>query len=90
MIWENGKTKQQVEIDIMGTADKNTALFGECKWTNEKIDLKILEDLVEKSKLFHYENKHYYLFSKVGFTKGCMDKATEMGNVTLMNYEEMV
>ena len=30
----NKKTKQQVEIDILGTADKNTALFGECKWTN--------------------------------------------------------
>lgn len=28
-------TRQQVEIDIMGTADKNTALFGECKWKNE-------------------------------------------------------
>lgn len=34
----NPKTRQQVEIDIMGTADKNTALFGECKWTNGKVE----------------------------------------------------
>ena len=27
------------KIDIMGEVDKNTALFGECKWTNEKVDV---------------------------------------------------
>ncbi len=86
----NQKTKQQVEIDILGTADKNTALFGECKWTNEKVDLGVLESLIEKSRLFQYENKHYYLFSKTGFTKGCMDKANEMKNVTLVSYKEML
>ena len=86
----NPKTRQQVEIDIMGTADKNTALFGECKWTNEKIDLGVLEDLVEKSQLFHYANKHYYLFAKNGFTKGCMEKAEEMGSVILVSYGDMI
>ena len=86
----NAKTRQQVEIDIMGTADKNTALFGECKWTNEKVDLGVLESLVEKSKLFHFEKKHYYLFAKNGFKKGCVEKANEMGNVTLVSYEDML
>lgn len=86
----NPKTRQQVEIDIMGTANKNTALFGECKWTNEKVDLGVLEGLVEKSQLFHYENKYYYLFAKNGFTKGCLDKAEEMGNVILVSYGDMV
>lgn len=86
----NSKTRQQVEIDIMGTADKNSALFGECKWTDERVDLGILEGLVEKSEMFHYQNKHYYLFAKTGFTKGCTDRANEMGNVTLISYEEML
>lgn len=86
----NSKTRQQVEIDIMGTADKNTALFGECKWTNEKVDLGILESLIEKSNLFHHSNKHYYLFAKTGFTKGCVDKAEELGNVTLVTYEDIL
>ena len=48
--------KKQAEIDIMGEQDKNTALFGECKWTNEKVDVGALETLVKRSQLFHYEN----------------------------------
>ena len=86
----NSKTRQQVEIDIVGTSDKNTALFGECKWTNEKIDVGILEALIEKSLLFHQTNKYYYLFAKTGFTKGCQDRATELGNVSLITFEDIV
>ena len=48
----NPMTRSQTEIDIMGEQDKNTALFGECKWTNEKVDLGVLETLVQRSKLF--------------------------------------
>lgn len=86
----NPKTRQQVEIDILGTADKSTALFGECKWKNEKVDLGVLETLIERSNLFFYENKQYYSFSKSGFTKGCIEKANELGNVTLVSYTEML
>lgn len=32
-------THNQTEIDIMGEQDKISALFCECKWTNEKADL---------------------------------------------------
>lgn len=86
----NPKEKRQEEIDIMGEQDKNTALFAECKWTNEKVDLGILETLVKRSELFNYKSKHYYLFSKSGFTKGCEDKAKEMGNVTLVEYSDII
>ena len=82
--------KKQVEIDIMGEQDKDTALFGECKWTNEKVDVGILETLQVRSKLFHYQKTHYYLFAKTGFTKGCRQKAEEMGNVTLVTYEDIM
>ena len=82
--------KCQVEIDIMGEQDKDTALFGECKWTNEKVDLNILETLIRRSKLFHYKDTHLYLFSKSGFTKACMDTGAKMGNVTLVEYKDMV
>ena len=85
----NSKTRTQEEIDIMGT-DKDVALFAECKWTNEKVDLGVLETLVERSSLFNYKKKHFYLFAKTGFTKGCVDKAAEMGNVTLIEYSEML
>lgn len=89
--WGNDpKEKKQTEIDIMGEQDKDTALFGECKWTNEKVDLGVLETLVKRSKLFSYTNVHYYLFSKTGFTKGCIDGAEELGNVSLVSYNEIV
>jgi len=89
--WGNDpKAKSQTEIDIMGEQDKNSALFGECKWTNEKIDLNVLETLVYRSKLFSYENVHLYLFAKSGFTKGCIDKAAELGNVSLVTYADML
>jgi len=40
--------------------------------------------------LFSYSNRHYYLFSKSGFTNGCAKKAQEMGNVTLVEYRDML
>ena len=82
--------KSQAEIDIMGEQDKDTALFAECKWTNEKVDLNVLETLAKRSRLFPYKNVHLYLFSKSGFTKGCIDEANRMGNVTLVNYADIV
>ena len=86
----NPKTRQQEELDIVGVADKHTALFGECKWTNEKVDRAILETLVERSMLFPQEIKHYYLFAKRGFTKGCVERAAEIPNVKLVTYKEML
>jgi len=89
--WGNDpKEKRQAEIDILAEQDKNTALFGECKWTNEKVDLGVLETLVKRRELFPYKNVHYYLFAKTGFTRGCTDRAKEMGNVTLVKYADIV
>ncbi len=76
----NPKTKNQEEIEIMD-ADKILALLAECKWTNEKSGIHVLETLVERSEMFPYKKKHFYLFLKTGFAKSCMDKATEMGNL---------
>ena len=82
--------KSQAEIDIMGEQDKDTALFAECKWTNEKADISVLETLAKRSRLFSYKNIYLYLFSKSGFSKGCVDEAKRMGNVTLVGYEDIV
>lgn len=85
----NVKTRSQEEIDIMGT-DKNAALFAECKWTNEKVGLGVLETLIGRGDLFDYKDKHFYLFAKSGFTKGCADEAAALGNVSLVTYDEMI
>lgn len=82
--------KRQAEIDIMGEQDSESAIFAECKWRNEKADLDILETLMERSRLFRYPKVYFYLFSKSGFTKGCMDRAEEMGNVTLVSYADIL
>lgn len=82
--------KSQVEIDIMGEQDSESALFAECKWRNENVDLDVLETLVGRSKLFRYTKVHYYLFSKSDFTKSCIEKADEMGNVTLVTYADII
>ena len=89
--WGNdSQNKCQTEIDIMGEQDKNTALFAECKWTNEKVDIGVLETLVERGNLFSYKTKHYYLFAKSGFTKGCIERADKMVNVSLIKYSDMI
>lgn len=84
------RTKSQTEIDIMGQQDKETALFGECKWTNEKVDISVLDKLIERSHLFNYHHEHLYLFAKTGFTQKCIEKAQNMGNVELVTYAEMM
>ena len=38
LVGDRSAVKSQAEIDIMGDQDGDTALFGECKWTKEKVD----------------------------------------------------
>lgn len=89
--WGNDPiNKCQAEIDIMGEQNKETAVFAECKWKNETTDLGVLDTLISHSELFPYKNKHLFLFSKSGFTKGCIDKAKELGNVSLITYDDIM
>lgn len=88
--WGNNPfEKKQVEIDIMAKQDKNTALFSECKWTNEKIDSSLLLSLINKSKIFSYKNVYYFLFSKSGFTDACIELTKAKKNVFLISYNDM-
>lgn len=89
--WWGGdpESKSEVEIDILAIGIKNSAIFGECKWTNENVDSTVLETLIKRSRLFPFEKKYYYLFAKNGFTSACKEKAKELGNVQLVTYDEM-
>ena len=89
--WGNDPRKKvQIENDIMGEQDNNSAVFAECKWRNENVNLDVLETLIDRSDLFHYMKVQYFLFSKTGFTKGCMEKAQKTGNVTMVRYDDIV
>ena len=84
------KEKKQTEIDIMGVQDKNTALFAECKWTNEKIDQNVLKTLIRRSQLFNYSQVFLFCFSTSGFTQGCLEMAETLGNVQLITFAQMM
>jgi len=89
--WWGGdaKTKTKAEVDILAIADKASALFGECKWTNEDVDAKVLDTLLQRSELFPFSRKHFYVFAKNGFNSACVKRARVLGNVTLLTHEEI-
>ncbi|MCH4005509.1 MAG: ATP-binding protein [Lactobacillus crispatus] len=83
------KTKRKEELDVVGlAADKINAYFGECKWRNEPVSSSVLETLINRSNLINYSKKHYYLFSKVGFTDSCKKLAKKV-NCKLITFDEM-
>jgi AAA+ ATPase superfamily predicted ATPase len=85
----NPQTKSEEEIDILGIGVDGAAVFCECKFRNELMDIQVLNSLLFKSQRWNYNNKHYILFSKSGFTKKLKDAAFKAGNVMLVSLEEM-
>jgi len=87
--WGNNPLrKRQEEIDFIAFDDINRkAIFGECKWTNEKVSESVIDQLIEKTEMFNYGEKYYYLFAKNGFTDAARRKAGEF--VKLIGFEDM-
>lgn len=83
------RTREQIEIDMMGSEGKEALLLGECKWRNQKTDIDVLERLQWRGALFSYPRKYLYLFSKSGFTSRCQIKAKEMGTY-LISLDDMM
>ena len=73
IIDEEGKRfAQSADIDVVGISSiDKTAVIGECKFKNEKIDKEIYETLLRRSKLLpgNYHVIRFLLFSLSGFTK---------------------
>jgi AAA+ ATPase superfamily predicted ATPase len=82
------KKKAECEIDIIA-ANKDEAIFVECKWTNEYVGAEIIDTLIERSEIFSYSKPHYYLFAKTGFTDGAKARADAAGNISLVCCEEI-
>ncbi|GHV25050.1 ATPase [Clostridia bacterium] len=88
--WGNDNVKKcEAEIDLMSFRDEN-ALFAECKWTNEKVNIDVLNTLIYRSKFFKYKNNYFYLFAKSDFTKQCVDKAKEDLRIKLITFDEII
>ncbi len=82
-------TKTPMVIPIMAISHKNHAIFADCIWSEDKVDLPVLETLIDHSEIFPHTTKHFYLFSKSGFTRACMDKVNALSNVNLVNMGNM-
>lgn len=59
--WWGGdpESKSEVEIDILAIGETNSAIFCECKWTNEDMDTSVLVTLIKRSRFFAYEKKYF-------------------------------
>jgi len=79
--------KAEQEIDIIAFDDNSKAIFCECKWSNEKVDNRVLKSLIDKSNMFDFNEKYYYLFSKSGF-KSDIKQNTEK-NIRLIEFIDM-
>ena len=87
--WGVNPIKQrQSEIDFIAYDDtRKKAIFGECKWRNEKVPASDIDELMDKAQMFAFEEKHYYFFSKSGFTDAAKKKACE--RTVLVDFKNM-
>ncbi len=88
--WGNDPVrKKEIEIDIVAVADDDI-LVGECKWRNEKIGIKILNELELKAKVIVKDrNCSYFLFSKTGFSDELIRLSEVRKDVTLIDLKDM-
>ena len=85
----NPLKREQQEIDLLAVDETGTrAIFAECKWTNEKMPESVVDELMEKAKMFkNYNEKYFYLFSKSGFTPACQKRTGEQ--IRLIGFKDM-
>jgi AAA+ ATPase superfamily predicted ATPase len=87
----NPATKSEEEIDIIGINEKaSSALFCECKYRNDPVDIPILNALREKAQRWQaYKHQYFMLFSKNGFTRGLEAVARKDGSIRLIGLKNM-
>ncbi|MCR5835786.1 MAG: ATP-binding protein [Lachnospiraceae bacterium] len=87
---QGNKFRQSADIDVVGISgiDK-TAVIGECKFKNEKIDKGIYETLLRRGELLSkkYKINKYLLFSLSGYTNWF--DTIDMSNVVLITVDDM-
>lgn len=82
----NNILKRQDDCDILLISrDSKKAIFCECKYKNSLFDKKELDDLKATAEFFDkISEKHFYLFSKSGFTDYVIKQAETEHNITLV------
>lgn len=82
---------RQVQVDVVAVDWQNrTLLLGECKWTGEAVDRKVVRELIEtKSRLLFADMKvnvtdwrvHYVLFTRAGITESAQQELDTHGGI---------
>ena len=67
-ILDNTGKPKQIEIDILGTYEKDVLLIGECKFKNEKVDKETFESFLEKTRYIKSKTPLLCMFSLSGYT----------------------
>ncbi len=82
------------EIDIVGLNKRaKNILFGECKWSKNKVDTPTLSQLKQKTAYVRWEKEkrkeEFVLFSKSGFTPRLQKKAQQHQNIHLYTLKDI-
>jgi uncharacterized protein len=81
-IWSSG-----YDIDVAGRLLDDSVLYGECKWTRDRIGEGVLDKLIERATLTRYgqdsERRHFLLYSRTGFTETVQERAKADGRIVL-------
>ncbi|MBT1177003.1 ATP-binding protein [Bifidobacterium callimiconis] len=84
--WWNSKD----EIDVVaGNRDSTRLLLGECKFRNQPIDMRVLQELRRKGSQLRGEQRWYYLFSLNGFTESLRNLAEHDDSIRLIDMKTL-
>ena len=80
--WWN-RTGEEIDVVVYNHKTRRI-LVGEVKWTNNLIDVNVVDDLIRKSRFIDFAGEYKFLFiSKNGFTEKALARITEINGVHL-------
>lgn len=85
---------KDTEIDIVSVNDaEKKILFGECKWSNQRVDFRILNELKKKAATVDWHAgkrlEYFILFSKSGFTADLLAFSKKDRSVILVDWQHL-
>ncbi|MCD8023250.1 MAG: ATP-binding protein [Lachnospiraceae bacterium] len=87
---DGGNTQKPADIDVVAISELDrTAVIGECKFRNEKIDKGVYDTLIRRASLIHgkYRVIRYLFFSLSGYSDWVMTRNDS--NVSLLTLDDM-
>ncbi len=76
-------------IPLVSEGSEGELLVGTCQWSNNPMNMKDFEKLLDYVEQFGKEADYYYLFSKEGFTTDLASMAKNMDNIICIGLEQM-